>query len=375
LSQQSSNKREILQVIFADGTLQDESEEPSLSKGDLLKMYESMLKTRAFDSKAMNLQRQGRIGFYVPCAGQEAAQIGSSFALEEEDWTLPTYRDTGVAILRGVSMKVLFDHLLGNSSDLMMGRQMPNHWGFSNINFVSIASTIAAHLPVATGIAMGIKMRKERKTVMAYHGDGATSEGDFHCAYNFAGVYKAPIVFICENNGWAISLPASMQTATGSFSEKARAYGFEGVRVDGNDVLAVYKAAREAVEKARKGEGPTMIECLTYRMGPHSTSDDPNKYRTKAEIEAWKKKDPIERFRAYLEKKGHWNPEYETKVRAAVEVEINSAVQEEEKVPEPSIETMFEDVYAEMPPSLREQMEEEKQFSSSSATDDGEQDI
>jgi len=328
-------------------------------------MFRAMLTTRLFDLKAMNLQRQGRIGFYVPCAGQEAAQIGSASALKEDDWTLPTYRDTGVAVLRGIPVKVLLDHLMGNSADLMLGRQMPNHWGFKSINFVSIASTIAAHLPVATGIAMAIKMRKEDKVVMTYHGDGATSEGDFHCAYNFAGVYRVPVVFICENNGWAISLPSSMQTASRTFAEKAQAYGFEGVRVDGNDVLAVYKATREAVDKARKGQGPSMIECITYRMGPHSTSDDPNKYRTKEEIETWKRKDPIERFKAYLMRKGVLNEAAESSMRSDIDAEISSVIQQEEKVSKPSIDTMFNDVYGgPLNSNLREQLTEEREFSS-----------
>ncbi|MHB8701353.1 MAG: pyruvate dehydrogenase (acetyl-transferring) E1 component subunit alpha [Nitrososphaerales archaeon] len=348
-----------MQILVSENVV-NKSEEPALSEQDLKTMYRAMLATRMLDVKALGMQRQGRIGFYVPCSGQEATQVGSSFALREEDWTLPTYRDTGVVILRGISMKTIFDHLMGNSRDLMFGRQMPNHWGFKNINFVSIASTIAAHLPVATGIAMAIKMRKETKVVMAYHGDGATSEGDFHCAYNFAGVYKSPIVFICENNGWAISLPSTMQTASRTFAEKAEAYGFKGLRVDGNDVLAVYKASKEAVDNARKGGGPTMIECLTYRMGPHSTSDDPNRYRTKEEIEAWKRKDPIERFRSYLVTKGYWSQDYETQVKAEIEQEINSAIQEAERISPPVIDSMFSDVYSEMPANVKQQLDEEK---------------
>lgn len=322
-----------------------------------------MALTRAFDAKCLSLQRQGRIGFYVPCAGQEATQIGSAYALREDDWVLPTYRDTGVAIFRGVSIPLLFSHLFGNSSDEMKGRQMPNHWGYKEINFVSIAATIAAHLPVASGIAMGMKLCSENRVVMAYHGDGATSEGDFHAAYNFAGVYKAPIVFICENNGWAISLPSNRQTASRSFAEKAEAYGFTGLRVDGNDILAVYKAAREAVDNARKGRGPTMIECITYRMGPHSTSDDPNRYRTKEEIEEWKRKDPIERFRSYLERRGTWTKDFEESLSKENEMLIVNSIKEEEKVPLPNIRTMFEDVYAGMPWNLKEQFEAEDEAS------------
>jgi pyruvate dehydrogenase E1 component alpha subunit len=348
---------EILQVIFADGHL-EESIEPKIGESELKRIYRAMSLTRAFDSKSLNLQRQGRIGFYVPCAGQEAAQIGSCYALRDEDWVLPTYRDTGVAIFRGVPVSLLFAHLMGNSKDVMMGRQMPNHWGYKQANFVSIAATIAAHLPVATGIAMGMKLRHEDKVVMAFHGDGATSEGDFHAAYNFAGVFKSPVVFICENNGWAISLPSSRQTASQSFAEKARAYGFRGVRVDGNDVLAVYTATRDAVDRARRGGGPSMVECLTYRMGPHSTSDDPNRYRTKEEIEDWKRKDPIERFRSYLEKRGYWSKDYEESLKREIDEEINSAIKGQEQVALPELRTMFEDVYADMPWNIKEQLDD-----------------
>ena len=360
----SSNSQGILQVIFQDGQ-PEESLDPKLSESELKQIFRSMTLTRAFDIKSLSLQRQGRIGFYAPSAGQEAAQIGSTFALRGDDWVLPTYRDTGVAIARGVPIPLLFAHLLGNESDEMKGRQMPNHWGYKEVNFVSIAATIAAHLPVATGIAMGMKLRKEDKVAMAFHGDGATSEGDFHTAYNFAGVFKAPVIFICENNGWAISLPSSRQTASRSFAEKAEAYGFLGVRVDGNDVLAVYKAASEAVEHARRGLGATMIECITYRMGPHSTSDDPNRYRTKEEIDEWRRKDPIERFRHYLERRGIWTKDYGESVSKENDALIISAIKEEEKIPRPEIRTMFEDVYAEMPWNLKEQVSEEEGAASS----------
>ena len=357
---------EMIQVISLEGKI-NTSQDPKLSPEDLKKLYEIMVLTRVLDAKCMNMQRQGRIGFYVPCAGQEAAQIGSAFALTPDDWTAPTYRDQGVALIRGISLRKIFAHLMGNSSDSMLGKQMPNHWGFKEINFMSVASPIAAHLPIATGVAMSMKLRKKNTVVLAYHGDGATSEGDFHCAYNFAGVYKAPIVFICENNGWAISVPVAKQTASVTLSMKAEAYGFDGVRVDGNDVLAVYKATKLAVDRARNGGGPMMIECLTYRMGPHSTSDDPNRYRTKEEIDFWKKRDPIERFKNYLKQRGIWNEKYENEVRTKVDDEINKAIEEEEKVPPPDISTMFKDVYAEEPNSLKEEEEEALSLSESSS--------
>jgi pyruvate dehydrogenase E1 component alpha subunit len=360
LSQQSSGN--VLQIISLEGELENGTK-PELGSADLLRMYEAMVLTRLLDGRGLNLQRQGRIGFYVPCAGQEAAQVGSSFLLREDDWTFPTYRDLGVAIARGVPTRRIMSHLMANSEDPMLGKQMPNHWGFKEVNFMSVASTIAAHLPVSVGVAISMKMKKKDTVVLSYHGDGATSEGDFHVAYNFAGVNKAPIVFICENNGWAISLPVQKQTASQTLAMKARAYGFLGVTVDGNDVLAVYQATREAVARARRGEGPTMIECLTYRMGPHSTSDDPNRYRTKEEIEFWKKRDPIERFRVYLEKNGIWNLEYENKVRKKSEDEINNAITEEEKVIPPTMSTMFEGVYSEQPWFLKEEQKEEESFS------------
>jgi pyruvate dehydrogenase E1 component alpha subunit len=355
---------EMIQVVSLEGKI-NTSQEPKLSPEGLKKLYKTMVLTRVLDTKCMNMQRQGRIGFYVPCAGQEAAQIGSAFALIPEDWTVPTYRDQGVSLIRGIDLRKILAHLMGNSSDLMMGKQMPNHWGFKEINFMSVASPIAAHLPVAVGIAMAMKLKKKNNVVLAYHGDGATSEGDFHCAYNFAGVYKAPIVFICENNGWAISVPVARQTASTTLAIKAEAYGFDGVRVDGNDILAVYKATKQAVDRARNGGGPMMIECLTYRMGPHSTSDDPTRYRTKEEIEFWKKRDPIERFKNYLEQRGIWNQDYENQVRTEVEGEINKAIEEEEKVHPPETRTMFEGVYAEQPDSLKEQEKEELSLSDS----------
>ena len=198
-----SQVSDYLQVISLEGKINN-SEEPKLSEEELLKIYRAMLLARSLDLKCMNMQRQGRIGFYVPCAGQEAAQVGSAFATRPDDWTFPTYRDQAVALIRGLKTSKLIAHLMGNLDDPMLGKQMPNHWGYREVNFVSVAAPIAAHLPVACGVAISMKMKGKDTIVLAYHGDGATSEGDFHCAYNFAGVNKAPIVFICENNGQAL---------------------------------------------------------------------------------------------------------------------------------------------------------------------------
>jgi pyruvate dehydrogenase E1 component alpha subunit len=332
--------------------------EPELSDSELMKMYRAMVLTRSFDIKSMNMQRQGRIGFYVPCAGQEAAQVGSASCAANGDWLFPTYRDVGVAMVRGLDLQEMFAHLMGNSSDAMLGKQMPSHWGYKEINFFSVASPIAAHLPVAVGTATAMKLKKKKDVVLTYFGDGATSEGDFHVACNFAGVNSAPIVFICENNGWAISVPVSRQTASESLAIKAQAYGFDGMRVDGNDVLAVWRATKSAIDKARRGGGPTLIECLTYRMGPHSTSDDPNRYRTKEEFDAWRKRDPIERFKSYLMKRSILNEESDQNLRKEIDESINTAISVEEKVPPPEKLTMFEGVFETELESLKEQSED-----------------
>ncbi len=346
---------EMLQVIHAEGTY-DTALEPSLPESDLTKLYEAMILLRTFDTRALSLQRQGRIGFYIQCLGQEASQIGSAYAFESQDWLFPSYRDIGVAILRGLPLRALFSHLMGNKDDLMKGHQMPNHWGYRSINFVSIAAPIGVHIPVAVGVALASKLRSDRIVTGVYFGDGATSSNDFHAGMNFAGVFQTPTVFFCQNNQYAISFPVFKQTKSRTLSDKARAYGFEGVRVDGNDVLAVFKAVREAVEKARTGGGPTMIEAVTYRMGAHSTADDPKRYRDEGELEEWKRRDPIDRFRRYLQRKGIWSDELETKLRQDVDTSISDAIREAETIPPPSLETIFEDVYAEMPWNLKEQL-------------------
>ncbi len=348
---------EMLQVIRAEGTY-DTTLEPSLPESDLKKLYEAMILLRTLDVRALSLQRQGRIGFYIQCIGQEASQIGSAYAFEPNDWLFPSYRDAGVAIVRGLALKTLFCHLMGNSQDVMKGHQMPNHWGYRSINLVSLAAPIGVHIPVAVGVALAAKMRGDRIVTGVYFGDGATSSNDFHAGMNFAGVFHTPTIFFCQNNQYAISLPVSKQTKAQTLASKARAYGFEGVRVDGNDVLAVYKAVKEAVVKARNGGGPTVIEAITYRIGAHSTADDPKRYRVEREVEEWRKRDPIDRFRLYLQRKGIWSEDLEAKVRQQADGIVSDAIREAEKIPPPTLETMFEDVYSEMSWNLKEQLKE-----------------
>jgi pyruvate dehydrogenase E1 component alpha subunit len=333
-------------------------EKLGLSEADLLRLYETMVRTRVLDEKMMNLQRSGRIGFYVPCMGQEATHIGAAFALEEDDWIFPHYRDTGIPLLRGIETQAIINQLYGNGEDNTKGRQMPNHFSFKDIHFTSISSPLATQIVQAAGAAYAAKIKKDGRVIMTSFGDGCTSENDFHAGLNFAGVHALPIVFLCENNQWAISVPVSLQTGSENFAVKAEAYGFEGEMVDGNDVLAVYKTMKEAVDKARRGGGPTLIEAVTYRMGPHSTSDDPSRYTPKGELAKWAAKDPIKRFRAYLEKVGLWDEEKEKTLRKSAEEEVNKAIKHAESVERPDPDTLFDDVYAELPEILQEQREE-----------------
>jgi len=269
----------------------------------------------------------------------------------------PAYREPGAALWRGFSVATLMAQAYGNAKDPQQGRQMPNHYGARDINYVPVSSPVGTQIPQAVGVAWAAKIRKEDIVTLTYFGDGATSESDFHAGMNFAGVFKTPTIFFCKNNQWAISVPVSKQTASKTLAQKALAYGFDGVRVDGNDLLAVYAVTKAAADKARSGGGPTMIEAVTYRMGPHSSSDDPTRYRSKDEVDTWAKRDPIERMRKYLELKGLWSKDSEDKLRVELEDLLQTTIKEVERSPPPPIETLFTDVYAELTPQLKEQME------------------
>jgi len=343
------------QILRPDGTYNPEYE-PKLTANELRKLYTTMLTVRILDRKMLILQRQGRIGFYITAEGEEAAHTGSAYALEPDDWIFPAYREQGAALIRGATLKELIAQVYGNAADVNKGRQMPNHWGFKRINYVTPGSPVASQVPIAVGFAIAAKLRNDKRVVLTYFGDGGTSTNEFHVGMNFAGVFKAPIVFFCKNNQYAISLPVSRQTASPTIAIKAIAYGFQGIRVDGNDILAVYTVTKEAVDKARRGEGPTLIEAITYRLGAHSTSDDPSRYRSQEEVELARKNDPLKRFKIYLESKGLWNDDEENETVKKIE-EINMIINEMENTPPPDPKTLFEDVYAEIPWHLKEQME------------------
>ncbi len=349
-------QEDLLQIVDVDGTY-DSKLEPKLPPEMLLRGYRNLVLVRVLDTRMLSLQRQGRIGFYVPSTGEEACQVASALALNKEDWVFPAYREPGCALTRGLDLRLMIAQEYGNSLDVNKGRQMPNHFGWRSINYVSASSPVGTQIPQAVGTAWAAKVRKEKVVSLVYFGDGATSGNDFHVGMNFAGVFKTPTVFFCKNNQWAISVPLSHQTAAKTIAQKAAAYGIEASRVDGNDLLAVYAATKAAVDKARAGGGPTLIEAVTYRLGPHSSSDDPTRYRSKEEVAEWQAKDPVERMRKYLEVKGLWNAVKEEALRKELDTLITDTIREVEKAPPPSLETLFTDVFADLTPVLKEQME------------------
>lgn len=294
---------------------------PNLSDNDLKKIFELFILSRQFDQRALQLHAEGRLGTYASILGQEASQIGSAYALEKTDWVFPSFREMGVYITLGYPIWMLFQYWTGDER----GMKTPDD---SNIFPVSVP--VGTHMIHAVGTAFGAKIKGHKTASVAYFGDGGSSKGDFHESLNIAGVYKLPVVFICQNNQWAISLPREKQTAAKTIAQKAYAYGFEGIQVDGNDVFAVYKATKDAIEKARAGKGPTLIECFTYRMADHTTADDASRYRSKEEVESWKDKDPLLRLRLYMEKKGIWKEQYEDDVKKRVTEFVDSEIKKKE---------------------------------------------
>ncbi len=346
-----TEKSKMLQILDIEGNIVDESLMPKLTDDDIKKMYEYMVLARKWDEIAWKLQREGRLLTFAPLIGQEASQVGSAYAMEKDDWLFPMYRDNAAMILRGMPMELLFQYWAGDER----GLRIPD-----DVNMFTLAIPVGTQIPHAVGFAWGMKMRKKKVATVVYFGDAATSKGDFHEGLNFAGVFKVPLVAICENNQYAISVPRSRQTASETIAQKAMAYGFEGIQVDGNDVFAVYKVTKEALEKARKGQGPTLIECFTYRIGAHTTADDPTKYRSNEEVELWKKKDPIDRLKKFMMKKGIWKDSDEKKLLSDAEQRVNDAVKKAESFGEPKPEDMFNYVYDKMPEQLRQQMMELK---------------
>ena|SRR5437773_11446156 len=345
---------DVIRTLRDDGSL-DAKYDPKLSNEEAAALYRHMSTTRFLDERLTALQRQGRIGFHVGSLGEEAAIIGAAFAMRKQDWLFPCYREFGAALLRGLNFQRFIDNMFGNENDTVKGRQMPDHYTCRASHWLSISSPVGTQITQAVGFAWAAKLKHDDLATLVFFGDGATSCSDFHSGMNFAGVFKAPTVFFCRNNGWAISVPTERQTASETLAQKGIAYGVPAVRVDGNDVFAVVFSVRDAVARASRGEGPTLIEALTYRMGGHSTSDDPNAYRGSDALKPWAARDPIERLRAHLVARNAFDEAADRDMKLELERRFKEAVDAAERTPRPRLETMFEDVYAAPPWHLIEQ--------------------
>ncbi len=342
-----------LQILNEQGKLVGDL--PSdLIPDKLKKLYRQMVFVRALDRKAVNLQRQGRMGTYAPVEGQEACQVGSAAAMEKEDWVFPAFREQGVFLTRGLPARAIFLYF--------MGCEESNRPPLDNNTF-PVSVPVASQIPIAVGCAMGLKIKKQPGVAACYFSDGATSEGDFAEALNFAVVYQAPNVFFCQNNQWAISLPRKKQTAAQTLAQKAIACEMETLQVDGNDLLAVYAASKQALDRARRGKGPTFLELVTYRMRMHTTADDPKKYRSEKEVQEWEQRDPLKRLKVYLEGEGVIESSFEEEIQAEAETLLEKELEEaEEIIQSQSLEEIFKYTYAEMPPHLKAQLEELKKY-------------
>jgi len=344
-------------VIREDGSA--DPAEVALPDERALELYRWMVLSRELDERMVQLQRQGRIAFYIGAIGEEATVLGTVSALAEQDWLFPSYREHLAVLFRGMPLVTFACDLLGNAGDRMLGHQMPCHEAWEPGHFVSISAPIATQVPQAVGAAWAARIRGDDMVSLTWFGDGATSSSDFHTGANFAGVHKIPVILVCRNNGWAISVPRDLQTASATIAQKAVAYGIHGERVDGNDLLAVHAATRRARDRAAAGQGPTLIECVTYRVEGHSTSDDPRAYRGPDEVEPWRARDPILRMGRYLQWRKVIAGGDTERFRTEAREQVRRAVEEAEAfAPKPALETLFEGVYAEPLWQQREQLEE-----------------
>lgn len=324
--------------------------------GIAFELYRHMCRVRRIDERMTQLQRQGRIAFYGTAFGQEAPPVATALALAREDWVFPALREGAVMLVRGFPLDRYLAQLFGSGLDVLKGRQMPSHQSSRSVNQVSWSSAIGTQLPHAVGAAWAMRMRASTAVAVAFLGDGATSTADFHSALNFAAVFRAPCVFVCQNNQYSISLPVARQTASATLADKARAYAIEPDRVDGNDALAVHDAVSRALGHARSGRGPRFVECVTYRLGPHSSSDDPARYRSDGEVDEWRQRDPVARLRSALERDGLIDERADAELRRSIDSEIADALARAESAPPPELATLFDDVYSRPPWHLAEQM-------------------
>ena len=337
-----------LQILNKKGGL-DKKIMPKLKNKEIKRLYEDMVLIRAYDEIALKLQRAGRLGTYPSLHGQEATQIGSAFPIKNKDWITSSFRCEGILISKGIPIENIYNVYGGDERGYI-----------TNKNIIPFEITVGTQMLHACGIAYALKLKNKKAASITYFGDGATSEGDFHEAMNFAGVFKLPVVFICQNNQYAISVPLRKQTASQTIAQKAVAYGFEGIIVDGNDVFAVLKATKEALDKARSGKGPTLIECYTYRISDHTTADDAKKYRAEKEVKEWQKKDPIKRLEVFMLKNKIANKHYLLKVKEESERKVNLAVKKYESIKDAQPEDILKYIYKDWPDNMQDQLQELK---------------
>ena len=347
-------------LLKQDGSLYKGGKAPDLSKEKALRIYHAMVTTRVLDERMLGAQRQGRLSFYMQCTGEEAAIIGSTAALDDADMIMAQYREQGSLAYRGFTIDEFMNQLFGNEKDYGKGRQMPVHYGSSKLNYMTISSPLATQIPQATGYAYGQKMAGDGHCTIVYFGEGAASEGDFHAGLNMAAVHKVPAIFFCRNNGYAISTPAVEQFAADGIAPRGFGYKMDTIRVDGNDILAVYQATEAARKLAVEENRPVLIEAMTYRLAAHSSSDDPSGYRSKEEEAVWHAKDPILRMQNWLRKRKWWCEREEKELQERLRREVLETMKRAQKLPPPPLETLVTDVYDEVPPALKAQFEKLK---------------
>lgn len=342
------SETKFLQIIDEKGEA-DSSLMPPLCEADFKRFFKAIVLGRTFNQRALSLQREGRIGTYASIWGQEASEIGSAFAFSNEDWLFPTFRESGVLVAKGYPMWMLYRYWAGDER----GMQCP-----PELNIFPMSVPVGTQIPHAMGAAWAMRLKGHKKVAAVYFGDGGSSKGDFHEGLNFAGVFNAPCVFICQNNQWAISVPRSRQTKAKTIAQRGNAYGMEGIQVDGNDIVAVYKVVKDAVDKARSGGGPSLVECYTYRLDDHTTADDASRYRTDEEVEAWKAREPLIRLRLFMEKKGWWTKEYEEAVTKKAQETVDSEIKKAEGYTPPDPADIIKYTYKELTPRQKKELKE-----------------
>lgn len=347
----------ILKLLQQDGTIYDGADLPDINEEHALKIYKSLAFHRVLDERMVAAQRQGRISFYMAALGEEAASVGGAAALQPQDMIMAQYREQGALIYRGFSLENFMNQMFSNEKDLGKGRQMPIHYGSNELNYMTISSPLGTQIPQATGYAYGQKLQGKDAVTICYFGEGAASEGDFHAGLNMAAVQQAPVIFFCRNNGYAISTPSDEQYIGNGIASRGVGYGIKTLRIDGNDILAVLKAVQFAREYAVKEHKPILIEAMSYRLGAHSTSDDPSGYRTKEEEAKWQAHDPILRMKNWMLAQKWWDEAKETELFETLREKVLAAVKVSEKIDKPPVEDLVNDVYDTVPQHLNEQLE------------------